>query len=558
MSLVMDDVENDGFKNYVEAVLDNEWMGWEKHRAYGVTPMGRRFVFVISYEVWYAVRLIMEPERDEHGEYGAQQRPLPCTEFTLRSSAEAYVKQEHYELEATFKMGKHRTSKQFDKFVETKIDIGFGSEVYRLRDIDEGGKLFLFVMSKLITYTVLLIREPYLIYDGSGRYLKESEVIDTEQFYTRKSAEDYIHARRNELRGFDVGVEKRKQMTVLNDCPSTNELPDTDFFNLPGNDITNSIRWHAFQSFVELSNSKSFRGEEIYRKYSITEAGQYLVFVVTKLDRYLVRIVLEPDARYYRETDAVEEYSCTFDLPKIKKRLVIDNWVAKNSKLFIDKRKNFLKGWPMGCMQLNITDFDPSNPDAFLRRGDHIRRYLKVGNFNPTYHDGIYLGKGQVAHYTTDSSSKFLKSKGGSGPGVVPIDAFLKGESILSVILLKSPDRCHADIADLAEKLVATKVWDKQYNLAHKNCQTFASLCTFKNGDRIFKNETLSGALIKVLPYSGAACMVLAFTPVSLPIAVAAVAPITAFTIVNRMRKSARNNVEKALNDVNGDEKRLF
>uniref|UniRef100_A0A7E4ZTM5 LRAT domain-containing protein n=1 Tax=Panagrellus redivivus TaxID=6233 RepID=A0A7E4ZTM5_PANRE len=115
-------------------------------------------------------------------------------------------------------------------------------------------------------------------------------------------------------------------------------------------------------------------------------------------------------------------------------------------------------------------------PDDYLIRGDHIRRNLKVATFNLTYHDGIYLGNGKVAHFTPKNGRGFFSSKRGSGAEIVSIEKFAKGERIFVTSYTSRP-RSFNDVALEAEKLVEMRQWETRYNVLERNCQVFVRLC---------------------------------------------------------------------------------
>uniref|UniRef100_A0A7E4V0P8 DUF4817 domain-containing protein n=1 Tax=Panagrellus redivivus TaxID=6233 RepID=A0A7E4V0P8_PANRE len=378
----------------------------------------------------------------------------------------------------------------FDKFLSQKLHDASRHELYRIRDVDESGKPFLFALFQQFgLITVAWIKEPPKDYKGC--YIDDDNIMTSKWFWFRSSANDFIQQNRNKLKGLPKCVElKRNGLVSKGKGKAPNEMLEHENDDasalLEENESSHNVtstnssqvletrsihgaamnpnrepeRFKKFEAFVFLSVSLGFRGEEVDRKYGITNAGQYFVFVVSKIDYYVVRVVLEPNERFNGTLlEKMYLYACTIHLPRIQTRENIDNWVKETSAHFVTKHNYILNDWARDGKHVKTCIRDLEACGFGLKPGDHIRRNLKFWKLKPTYHDGIYIGDGKVAHYTVDGTVKLFSSKDDSRAGIVTLEQFMKGESYLYLVLYRSPDRSGDEIVKIAKQCVENNVW---------------------------------------------------------------------------------------------------
>uniref|UniRef100_A0A7E4VS58 LRAT domain-containing protein n=1 Tax=Panagrellus redivivus TaxID=6233 RepID=A0A7E4VS58_PANRE len=471
------------FEDHVKKVICVDNIKNEVFRKYGVTQLGRQFLLLHCHKWYHKVYLLHEPLIDDNGEYVKPYPSVVCTNFYNGKKAREHLKITHYNLQAETKYGDHMFS-CFDKF-EAAIQKERGIEVYRIRDIDADGSPFIIILKKRSSTCVVITMK------STDSHLYTEEV-------STKIADLHIRKKRDKLKGFFLSSEPIDNIVLTKPIEYKNPFNKHEFTTSFLNDAyTQTLdQVPEFVAFVEESVIRAFRGEECYRKYGITEAGQHFVFVVSKVDYYIVRLVMEPNERW-ELAEAIKDYSCNFHLPKMRNRFLIDNWVDQACQALINKNNKkimYFWHWITHGASLRLSNFSSlSELESGLHRGNHIQRNLKVGSFNPTHHDGIYLGNGKVAHFTTENAAGFFNSKGGSGPGIVSLETFLHGEDTLTVkIYYPVRPQSHEAIAQNAIKLVNNAAWRKKYNLATRNCQLFAKLCVYKKFERKMVEEQKS------------------------------------------------------------------
>uniref|UniRef100_A0A7E5A190 LRAT domain-containing protein n=1 Tax=Panagrellus redivivus TaxID=6233 RepID=A0A7E5A190_PANRE len=445
------------FQKYAESVVgSHEWKA-ASYRIYGVTQLGQRFVLMLIFKWYYYVYQVVQPHEDSI-------RIKPMREFATfenEESAKEYMENRQKMLQLHNEI---YGLNYFDMFVAEKLKVIWGHEVYRIRDFDVDGNPFVVVLKKNFAYySVVVFKDPSV----------EPQISITKCFLEHK-ADKCVQIELNKLK---EAAEKVQILWYVDTIEFKNEeIEEQPLIN----DVSNAIEGTSdFIAFVDSSLLCSFRGEEVYRKYGLTAAGQQFCFVVSKIHYYIIHVVLEPNSRPQDVLPhKIKIHSRTIHLINIKKRTDADRYVAKMIKRAVNRNEVFIDDWTVEKYHYEIQASSINDLQRELRRGDHIRRNLKVGRFKPTFHDGIYLGNGQVAHYTTDNRSGFFNSKGGSGAGIVSLETFLNGEDKITVSFYLSPTRSGDLIARIAEYLIENSFWDKSYNLVSRNCQLFALLCT--------------------------------------------------------------------------------
>uniref|UniRef100_A0A7E4VUK8 LRAT domain-containing protein n=1 Tax=Panagrellus redivivus TaxID=6233 RepID=A0A7E4VUK8_PANRE len=453
---------NENFESYFKSVISLDiWNASAGNRLYGVTQSGQRFAVMLIINLCYFVHQVVEP----HGDSFCVKPVVQCVSFQNENLAKEYMENTHKELMSQTEI---HSQNDFDNCAATLLKSVWGREVYRIRDFDVDGNPFAVVLIKNFAYYSVI---SFLQKNGFTQ-----PQVNMTKWFLLDEAERRLQIELKKLKG-KKGL-KKVEVELFYDVT---KYKDVKLELLPI--ISNSSTEYDpyFAEFVEKSVLCSFRGEEVYRKYCTTDTGQRFCFVVSKINYYILHVVLEP---YLQERfrgsvkNDIEMYSLTLILLNIKKRTDVDRFVSEKLDQIVDKLQSHIDTRALEKHKCTLQASSFTNLYSHLRRGDHLRRNLKVRRFNIDYHDGIYLGNGQVAHYTTNNTVGFFKSKGGSGPGIVTLQEFLNGEDTLVVSFYLKPSRSSEHVAQVAEFLINNRFWDKQYNLVSRNCQLFAYLCT--------------------------------------------------------------------------------
>uniref|UniRef100_A0A7E4W6G0 Tudor domain-containing protein n=1 Tax=Panagrellus redivivus TaxID=6233 RepID=A0A7E4W6G0_PANRE len=448
---------NKNFEKCAENVVDSDESIAFGKAISGVTKFGQRFVLMLIFKVYYYVYQVVERHEDS-----VIVKPIKeCAIFEDELSAKEYMENRQKMLQLHNKI---YGLNYFDAFVAEKLSLLRGHEVYRIRDFDSDDNPFVVLLKKdFAYYSVVVFKD-----------INAEPQFSIKKCFRGVEAEKLVQMERNNLKG---AAEKGDNILFVDTVRINDE--NVDVLLLIKNNSKTNEGTPDFVAFVDISLLCSFRGEEVYRKYGLTAAGQQFCFVVSKLNFYIVHIVLEPNPRTSDTlSHKLKLHVRTMRLGKSKDRTMADKYVEEMIKIAVNRNEVFIDDWTVAKYHYEIQASSINDLQRKLCRGDHIRRNLKVGRFKPTFHDGIYLGNGQVAHYTTDNRSGFFSSKGGSGPGVVSLETFLNGEDKITVSFYLSPTRSGDLIARIAEYSIENSFWDKSYNLVSRNCQLFALLCT--------------------------------------------------------------------------------
>uniref|UniRef100_A0A7E4W7S5 Longin domain-containing protein n=1 Tax=Panagrellus redivivus TaxID=6233 RepID=A0A7E4W7S5_PANRE len=299
-------------------------------------------------------------------------------------------------------IGSDNSFNNFNVCVNKAVRTFWDHEVYRICDFDVLGNPFAIVLKKRFAHYAVVV----------FTNLHTEQKIDSTMWFFRDKAEKWIQKERNKLIG---NTETEKVVNLI--CYNAHQYKEK--LMLPTNHIADTFEG-KFAEFVEKCVLCSFRGEELYRRYGTTVAGQHFCFVVSKTYYYIVLIVLEPNDHPIVD-QKIEMYSRTIHLLNMTQQKKIDSFVAEKTKQLATKQNIFLSNdWTLGKYKYTLKTNPSKTLKRNLRRGDHLRRNLKVACLNPTHHDGIYLGEGQVAHYTTDNTAGISLSKNGSDlPGLL-------------------------------------------------------------------------------------------------------------------------------------------
>ena len=127
--------------------------------------------------------------------------------------------------------------------------------------------------------------------------------------------------------------------------------------------------------------------------------------------------------------------------------------------------------------QVKLPDECKTDPDKYLKRGDHVYITRKCGIY---HHDAIYLGDKRVVHIFGEVSEKTnVKAKEDCWENFVGVD---KDGSVpwfgtVYVIVYRLRTRSAEKIVSEALKLASDSYGKGMYNFLSKNCQHFASYC---------------------------------------------------------------------------------
>uniref|UniRef100_A0A914CL62 LRAT domain-containing protein n=1 Tax=Acrobeloides nanus TaxID=290746 RepID=A0A914CL62_9BILA len=144
-----------------------------------------------------------------------------------------------------------------------------------------------------------------------------------------------------------------------------------------------------------------------------------------------------------------------------------------------------------------------TNPDKYLKPGDHIQTPLSVPLINGiAHHEGIYIGDGQVIHIAIDkvSFAHGVREKGRSCARVGLLKKHFANSSDADIkvvvyrIRFKTPD----EIVSNAYRYAKEFFREGEYNVLWKNCQHFASLCAVGKEEMTDKNPLIVTGLTVV------------------------------------------------------------
>uniref|UniRef100_A0A7E4V5G3 Tudor domain-containing protein n=1 Tax=Panagrellus redivivus TaxID=6233 RepID=A0A7E4V5G3_PANRE len=216
------------FENYVENVLDKEFMGYEVGRVEGVTPCERHFVIVTSKVAWYAVRVIIEPYTDDNDIYVKPYPKVTREGFFLQSQASEYVQETLYE--SFLRPENCSACRQFDQHVTEQLHrYCFDKEVHRLRGQDVDGKRFAYVL--LENFSIVQITEASN--DNQDRNVPELELMKYDsKFNAERFFHDGFHKRKQLEQYASQTYKSHTEVKVRTNYNSTdNDYVDIDFPN---------------------------------------------------------------------------------------------------------------------------------------------------------------------------------------------------------------------------------------------------------------------------------------------------------------------------------------
>uniref|UniRef100_A0A7E4VUI8 LRAT domain-containing protein n=1 Tax=Panagrellus redivivus TaxID=6233 RepID=A0A7E4VUI8_PANRE len=236
---------------------------------------------------------------------------------------------------------------------------------------------------------------------------------------------------------------------------------------------TVGIRDHAFRRHVDETLKYEGHGFEVSRTYGVTPLGQRFAFIVTKVAWYAVRLITESDRSNLNAASIVplKEQMYSFRIVErheFLRQLAADIYVRRRCAEL--EKGNYGKVYPTRF--LAPPPDCVKNPAKYLKRGDHLRRYVLSGI---GFHDGIYLGDGRVAHLSNGVSNNFSAKREASAR-IDSLSNFASNKSLYVVehcIRRRRP----SEIAEEAEEHCRVKLWHGEYDLSQQNCQHFAYMC---------------------------------------------------------------------------------
>uniref|UniRef100_A0A7E4VKT1 LRAT domain-containing protein n=1 Tax=Panagrellus redivivus TaxID=6233 RepID=A0A7E4VKT1_PANRE len=236
----------------------------------------------------------------------------------------------------------------------------------------------------------------------------------------------------------------------------------------------NHSNFQDFEKYVNAVLMQNGIFDKSYRKYGITPLNQRFVLIA---HTDAVRLIMETeykDASNFISLHMGLTYMFTniYDTkpPEGEDRLTDDNIddVVNKRHADLEAGGNKYYGYPE---RIIATPKDcVQNPDATLKRGDHIRRHCN----HIFFHDGIYLGNGRVAHISAPHTSTNFKRD--AGARIDTLEKFAKGNPI-AIVEQYIRHRHRLDIANDAERDAKSGLWQGEYDVAMRNCQHFAYKC---------------------------------------------------------------------------------
>uniref|UniRef100_A0A914ZG81 LRAT domain-containing protein n=1 Tax=Panagrolaimus superbus TaxID=310955 RepID=A0A914ZG81_9BILA len=234
-----------------------------------------------------------------------------------------------------------------------------------------------------------------------------------------------------------------------------------------------------FRNHVENVLKNEWMGQEILeRRWGQTPLGQYFVLITSQVLWYAVRLIVDEE---HRDLELSRESAVDgSDVLRKEHFLTLEgahNYVReKHAKLeegvFDVHVSHRIRKLPSDAY---------SNPDKYLKPGDHIQRRLD-GMVPFVNHEGVYIGDGLVAHINTETATAMAKTVlSDKREAYARIDTFQKFVSSedqeVRIIVHCLRRRSRDDICLTARRLAEERYRSGEYNLLQQNCQHFASYC---------------------------------------------------------------------------------
>jgi hypothetical protein len=207
--------------------------------------------------------------------------------------------------------------------------------------------------------------------------------------------------------------------------------------------------------------------------YSISSVGQNYAIIINRLAcLYVVRLILQIDSRLdnlISHNKITQTISIHLSFKEAKNRaLSIEKGLSCRKVPVHPKFKNSIKYVQVKHLRqyLNISDEVRTNPDLFLKPGDHVSILRELLGIPSYAHEAIYIGDQKVIQVPNTKDPihmadwpEFLSEK----PHKISV----------CIYLLEMKER--QSIIKKANELISTR--GNEYNLIGRNCQHFSSYC---------------------------------------------------------------------------------